>query len=175
MSSRTWTSVFQTILLRLPYVKRSLCGPQSGVYRSLGRYMTTRKLPQKDLWSCLAFAICLFPALIKLFRTSLPGELGLAPHAPSLGWHALLLLLSITNTTTIIITTIMNNNNTFITNTTIIITNRRTCLQEVLHALHDRNRKVLKRPCLTPPHGQHPPAELVALMQRCWHQVPAAL
>ena len=25
--------------------------------------------------------------------TSLPGELRLAPHAPSLGWHALLLLL----------------------------------------------------------------------------------
>ena len=46
-------------------------------------------------------------------------------------------------------------------------------LQEVLHALCDKNRKLAKRPSLVPPpHGQHPPAELVALMQRCWHQVP---
>ena len=29
----------------------------------------------------------LFPALIKSLRTSLPGELRLAPHAPSPGWH----------------------------------------------------------------------------------------
>ena len=41
----------------------------------------------------LTFIIYLFPVLVKLLRISLPGELRLAPHAPSLGWHALLLLL----------------------------------------------------------------------------------
>ena len=40
------------------------------------------------MWSCLTFTICLFLALIKLLRTSLPGELRLASHAPSPGWKA---------------------------------------------------------------------------------------
>ena len=44
-------------------------------------------------------------------------------------------------------------------------------LQEVLHALCDKNRKLPKRPSLTPPHGRHLPVELVTLMQQCWHQV----
>ena len=43
--------------------------------------------------------------------------------------------------------------------------------QEVLHALCDKNRKVPKRPSLVPPHGRHPPPELVILMQQCWHEV----
>ena len=37
---------------------------------SLGKHGT--------MWSCLTFIICLFPALIKSLRTSLPGELRLA-------------------------------------------------------------------------------------------------
>ena len=41
--------------------------------------------------SCLTFTICLFPTPIKSLRTSLPGKLRLAPHAPIPGWHALLL------------------------------------------------------------------------------------
>ena len=45
------------------------------------------------MWSCLTFTTCLFHALIKSPRTSLPGELRLAPHAPSPGWKAFLLLL----------------------------------------------------------------------------------
>ena len=44
-------------------------------------------------------------------------------------------------------------------------------MQEVLHALCDKNRKLPKRPSLLPPHGRTPPAELVTLMQQCWHQV----
>ena len=39
------------------------------------------------VWFCLASNICLFPAPIKLLRPSLPGELRLAPHAPSLGCY----------------------------------------------------------------------------------------
>ena len=38
-------------------------------------------------------ACCHVYAPIKSLRTSLPGELRLAPHAPSPGWHALYLLL----------------------------------------------------------------------------------
>ena len=38
--------------------------------------------------------LLLFPAPIKSLRTSLPGELRLAPHAPLPGWHLLLLLFS---------------------------------------------------------------------------------
>ena len=37
--------------------------------------------------SCLTFIICLFSAPIKSLRTSLPGELRLAPYALSLDWH----------------------------------------------------------------------------------------
>ena len=44
------------------------------------------------------FTLCLFLAPIKSLRTSLPGELRLAPHAPSPGWHALLLLLLLSTT-----------------------------------------------------------------------------
>ena len=44
-------------------------------------------------------------------------------------------------------------------------------LQEVLHALCDKNRKLPKRPSLAAPHGKHLPTELVTLMQLCWHQV----
>ena len=40
-----------------------------------------------ELWSCLTFIICVFPALTKLLTTSLPGKLRLAPHAPSPGWY----------------------------------------------------------------------------------------
>ena len=36
---------------------------------------------------------CLLPVCINLLRTSLPGELRLAPHAPSPGWLMFLLLL----------------------------------------------------------------------------------
>ncbi|KAL3158747.1 hypothetical protein ABBQ32_011475 [Trebouxia sp. C0010 RCD-2024] len=42
--------------------------------------------------------------------------------------------------------------------------------EEVLHALCDKNRKLPKRPSLTPPHSRHLPLELVTLMQQCWHQ-----
>ena len=35
----------------------------------------------------LVFTISLFPAPIKLLRTSLPGELRLAPHTPTPGWQ----------------------------------------------------------------------------------------
>ncbi|DBA66841.1 TPA: hypothetical protein ACH3X2_001975 [Trebouxia sp. C0005] len=44
--------------------------------------------------------------------------------------------------------------------------------EEVLHALCDKNRKLPKRPSLSAPHGRTPPAELVTLMQQCWHQDP---
>ena len=44
------------------------------------------------MWSASTFTINLFHALIKSLRTILPGGLRLAPHAPSLCWHALLLL-----------------------------------------------------------------------------------
>ena len=37
---------------------------------------------------CLMFTICLFPAPINSLTTRLPGKLGVAPHAPSPGWHA---------------------------------------------------------------------------------------
>ena len=43
--------------------------------------------------SCLMSTMCLFPAHTKSLRTSLPGKLRLAPHAPSPGWHALLAFL----------------------------------------------------------------------------------
>jgi len=48
-------------------------------------------------------------------------------------------------------------------------------MQEVLHALCDKNRKLPKRPSLSAPHGRAPPAELVTLMQQCWHQVIISL
>ena len=48
---------------------------------------------QRRPTSCLSSDACL-QMLHTLFRTSLPGELRLAPHAPSPGWHVLLLLLS---------------------------------------------------------------------------------
>ena len=48
-------------------------------------------------------------------------------------------------------------------------------LQEVLHALCDKNRKLPKRPSLNPPHGRTPPQELVTIMQSCWHQVHISL
>ena len=35
------------------------------------------------MWSCLTFIICLILGPIRSLRTSLPGELRLAPHAPS--------------------------------------------------------------------------------------------
>ena len=44
------------------------------------------------------FTLCLFLAPVKSRRTSLPGEVRLAPHAPSPGWHALLLLLLLLTT-----------------------------------------------------------------------------
>ncbi len=44
-------------------------------------------------------------------------------------------------------------------------------MQEVLHALCDKNRKLPKRPSLSAAHGRNPPAELVTLMLQCWHQV----
>ena len=42
----------------------------------------------KQCGFCRTFTICLFPAPVMLLRTSLPGKLSLAPHAPSFGWHA---------------------------------------------------------------------------------------
>ena len=47
------------------------------------------------MWSCLTFIICLFPAPIKSLRTSLPGELRLAPHAPGLGCCVLVVVVII--------------------------------------------------------------------------------
>ena len=47
-----------------------------------------------SMWFCLTFTICLFPAPIKWLRTSLPGELRLAPHTASPGGHAFQVLLS---------------------------------------------------------------------------------
>ena len=46
--------------------------------------------------ACTWSPICLFLDPIKSLRTSLPGELRLAPHAPSPGWKAFLLLLLLT-------------------------------------------------------------------------------
>ena len=40
------------------------------------------------VWVQATLTICLFPAPIKSLKTSLPGELRLAPHAPSPGWLA---------------------------------------------------------------------------------------
>ena len=40
------------------------------------------------------FLTCLLPACIKLLITSLPGELRLAPYAPSPGWPIFVLCLS---------------------------------------------------------------------------------
>ena len=43
------------------------------------------------MWFCLRTIICLYPAPIKSLRTSLPGELRLALHAPNPGWLACLI------------------------------------------------------------------------------------
>ena len=40
------------------------------------------------MWFCLTCISYQTPAAFKSFITSLPGELSLAPHAPSPGWHA---------------------------------------------------------------------------------------
>ena len=37
------------------------------------------------------------PAPVKFLKTSLPGELRLAPHTPSPGWHAFVIIAIITN------------------------------------------------------------------------------
>ena len=50
---------------------------------------------QQYLWSCLTFDMCLFATPIKTLRKVLPGELRLAPYAPSPGWHAFQVMLSI--------------------------------------------------------------------------------
>jgi len=55
------------------------------------------------------------------------------------------------------------------------VSERQCVMQEVLHALCDKNRKLPKRPSLSAPHGRTPPAELVTLMQQCWHQVITSL
>ena len=52
-----------------------------------------RNLAKHLAYLCLTFTICLFPAPINLLRTSLPGELRLAPHAPNPCWHMFLVLL----------------------------------------------------------------------------------
>ena len=51
--------------------------------------------------------ICPFCGPIRSLRISLPGELRLAPHTPSPGWHAVLFLISSIITTTIIIITVI--------------------------------------------------------------------
>ena len=45
-------------------------------------------LPSDYYQVCTTLTICLLHAPVKSLRTSLPGELRLAPHAPSPGWHA---------------------------------------------------------------------------------------
>lgn len=44
-------------------------------------------------------------------------------------------------------------------------------MQEVLHAIADKHRKLPKRPQLVGLHGRVPPPCLVALMKDCWHPV----
>ena len=48
--------------------------------------LQVRQLKRQERY--LVLSDSLFPAPVKLLRNSLPGELKLAPHAPSPGWHS---------------------------------------------------------------------------------------